>query len=321
MHFFRNILHWLKELLIGEEQSNFRAMVLSVFFATLFWLFNTFNGEHSYTLSLPVKLQYANGMNTDTISREVRFTITGNGWQIMKEYLENKEQKTLIYRMPVNQQQNYVIAGSLRNTIAQKIDKSLKITEIYTDTFFINNNRNVRKLVKIVVDKNKISLAEGFRISSPIRVSPQQVVFEGSVEKINQLPDSIAIQIKDLGIRKNFNKLISLSYLETPNLKAQESVKVSFEVEQFISKKVRSNIEKVNFPEGYTLLAEQAEIMCVFKAQVESEIDLTDFKVIADFNKFQIEDSTITLQLEHIPQGIEDAKVINPHTKVKFHKK
>jgi len=43
--------------------------------------------------------------------------------------------------------------------------------------------------------------------------------------------------------------------------------------------------------------------------------------VIADFSKFHPEDSTITLQLEHIPQGIEDAAIINPHCKVKFMQK
>lgn len=321
MHFFRNILHWFKELIIGEEQSNFRAMVMSILFATLFWLFNAFNAEHSYTLVVPMKLQYTNGMNADTISREVRFTVTGTGWKIAKEYLANQEKKPIIYKMPINQQQNYVIAGSLRNLLAQKIGSDLRITEIFTDTFFVNNNRNVKKLVKIVVDKDKVALAEGFRISGPIKVNPQQIFFEGSVEKINQLPDSIAINIREIGIRKKFDKLVSLSYLERPNLKTQQSVKVTFDVEQFLSKKVKFTIEKLNFPEGYELPIEQAEIMCIFKAQAENEIDLTDFKVIADYSKFHAEDSTVTLQLERIPQGVEDAKVINPHTKIKIPKK
>jgi len=314
-------LHWLKEILIGEEQSNFRAMLMSVLFATLFWLFNAFNAEHSYTFSVPVKLQYANGMNADTISRYIRFTVTGAGWKLAKEYLANQEQKHVIYKMPIQQQQNYVIAGSLRGILAQKLDKDLRIAEIFTDTFFVNNNRNVRKLVKIVVDKDKVALADGFRISSPIKVSPQQIFFEGSVERINQLPDSIAISIREAGIRKRFDKLVSLSYLERPNLKAQQSVKVTFDVEQFLTRKVRFVIEKLNFPEGYELPIEQAEIMCIFKAQIENEIDLTDFKVIADYSKLHLEDSTVTLQLERIPQGVEDAKVINPHTKIKLPKK
>jgi YbbR domain-containing protein len=260
-------------------------------------------------------------MNADTITRDIRFTVTGTGWKIAKEYLANQEKKLVFYKMPINQQQNYVIAGSLKNLLAQKIDSDLRITEIFTDTFFVNNNRNVRKLVKIVVDKDKVALAEGFRISGPIKVSPQQIFFEGSVEKINQLPDSIAVSIKEIGIRKSFDKLVSLSYLERPNLKAQQSVKVTFDVEEFLSKKVKFNIEKINFPEGYELPMEQAEIMCVFKAQMETNIDLTDFKVVADYSKFHIEDSTVTLQLERIPQGIEDAKVINPHTKIKIPKK
>ena len=322
MHFFRNILHWLKELLIGEEQSNFRAMVLSVLFASLFWLFNAFNSEHTYFMAIPVKLQYANGMNADTIKRQVKITITGSGWKIAKEYFANQEKKALIYRMPTTQNQNYVISGFLRNALIQRLDKDLKISEIQNDTFFINNNRNVRKSVKIFVDKEKLDLAEGFKVIGQIQVKPSVVAFEGSVEKINQMPDSLPITLREANIRKNFDKLITLSYLESPNLKAlQTSVKVSFDVEQYLSKKLKFEIEKINFPEDWELSASKAEVICVFKAAIEQEIDLKDFKIIADFSKLHPEDSTLTLQLEHIPQGIEDAKVINPHCKVKFIKK
>ncbi|GAB4126781.1 MAG: hypothetical protein OHK0045_06270 [Raineya sp.] len=322
MHFFRNILHWFKELLIGEEQSNFRAMVLSVLFAMLFWLFNAFNSEHTYSLDIPVKLQYANGMNADTIKRQVKITITGSGWKIAKEYFANQDKQALIYKMPTNHSQNYVLSGFLRSALLQRLDKDLKITEIQNDTFFINNNRNVRKSVKIFIDKGKLDLADGFKLVEPIQVKPSMVMFEGSVEKINQLPDSLPLLIREANIRKNFDKLISLSYLESPNLKAlQTSVKVTFEVEQYLSKKLKFDIEKINFPDNCELSVARAEIICVFKAALEQEIDLKDFKVIADFSKFHPEDSTITLQLEHIPEGIEDAKVINPHCKVKFIKK
>jgi hypothetical protein len=322
MHFFRNILHWLKELLIGEEQSNFRAMVLSVLFASLFWLFNAFNSEHTYSIAIPVKLQYANGMNADTIKRQVKITITGSGWKIAKEYFANQEKQALIYRMPTTQNQNYVISGFLRNALIQRLDKDLKISEIQNDTFFINNNRNVRKSVKLFVDKEKLDLAEGFKVIGQVQIKPSVVMFEGSVEKINQLPDSLQIFIRETNIRKNFDKLVSLSYLENPNLKVlQQSVKVSFAVEQYLSKKLKFEIEKINFPENCELTNTKVELVCVFKAAAQKEIDLNDFRVIADFSKFHPEDSTITLQLEHIPQGIEDAAIINPHCKVKFMQK
>jgi YbbR domain-containing protein len=322
MHFFRNILHWLKELLIGEEQSNFRAMILSLLFAILFWLFNALNSEHTYFLAIPVKLQYANGTNADTIKRQVKVTITGSGWKIAKEYFANQERQALIYRMPATQNQNYVLAGALRNALLQRLDKELRITEIQNDTFFINNNRNVRKSVKLFVDKEKLDLAEGFKVIGQVRLKPSVVMFEGSVEKINQLPDSLQVFVREANIRKNFDKLISLSYLESPNLKVlQGSVKVSFEVEQYLSKKLKFDIEKINFPENCELSNLKAEVVCVFKAAAEKEIDLNDFRVIADFSKFHPEDSTITLRLEHIPQGIEDAAIINPHCKVKFMQK
>jgi YbbR domain-containing protein len=322
VHFFRNILHWLKELLIGEEQSNFRAMVLSVLFASLFWLFNAFNSEHTYFLAMPIKLQYANGMNADTFKREVKITIAGTGWKIAKEYFTNQEKQAVIYRMPATQTHNYVLSGHLRNALLQKLDKDLKIVEIQNDTFFINNNRNVRKSVRLFVDKNKLDLAEGFKVIGQIQINPSVVMFEGSVEKINQMPDSIPITIREANIRKNFDKLVSLSYLESPNLKVlQSGTKVSFQVEQYFSKKLKFEIEKMNFPDNWELTASKAEIICIYKAAAEQEIDLKDFKIIADFSKLHPEDSTVTLQLEHIPQGIEDAKVVNPHCKVKFIKK
>lgn len=271
---------------------------------------------------MPVRLQYANGMNADTIKREVKITIAGTGWKIAKEYFSNQEKQPIIYRMPPTQSQNYVLSGHLRGVLLQKLDKDLKIVEIQNDTFFINNNRNVRKPVKVFLDKNKLDLADGFKLIGPIQITPSVVVVEGSVEKINQMPDSIPVIIKESNIRKNFDKLVSLSYLEAPNLKVlQTGVKVSFKVEQYLSKKIKLEIEKLNFTDSWELCSSVAEIICVFKANAEQEINFDDFKVVADFNKLQPEDSSVTLQLERIPQGIEDAQVLNPHCKVKLMKK
>lgn len=320
MQFFRNLLHWLKELLIGEEQSNFRAMVLSLFFALLFWLFYQLNSEQTYSLVYPVRLQYANGTNADTFQRKVFVTLSGMGWKIAREIFANDKEKLLYYQMPATQSHNYVLSGSLRNTLAGKLDKDLKILEIKNDTFFVNNNRNVRKTVRLYVRKESISkqLRDGYRIVSPIYINPQVVTFEGSVEKINQLPDSLPLSIREGSIRKNFDKLVSLSAWESPNLKAlQPNVKVSFEVERFFTRKLRFDVEKINFPENVDLVQKRAEVLCIFKASMEKEIDLQDFSIIADFKKFHPEDSTITLQLEHIPQGIESAEITNPHYKVK----
>lgn len=320
MQFFRNLLHWLKELLIGEDQSNFRAMFLSLFFALLFWLFYQLNSEQTYSLVYPVRLQYANGTNADTFQRKVFVTLSGTGWKIVREIFANDKEKLLYYQMPATQTYNYVLSGSLRNALASKLDKDLKILEIKNDTFFINNNRNVRKTVRLYLLKESISkqLRDGYRIVGPIYINPQVVTFEGSVEKINQLPDSLPLTIREANIRKNFDKLVSLSTWESPTLKALEpNVKVSFEVERFFTRKLRFDIEKINFPENVDLVQKRAEVLCIFKASMEKEIDLQDFSIIADFKKFHTEDSTITLQLERIPQGIESAEITNPHYKVK----
>ncbi|MCS6794496.1 MAG: hypothetical protein RMJ97_00225 [Raineya sp.] len=320
MQFFRNLLHWLKEVLIGEDQSNFRAMILSLFFAFLFWFFYQLNTEQTYSLTYPVRLQYANGTNVDTFQRSILVTLSGTGWKIAREIFANQKERLLYYQIPATQVHNYVLSGSLRNVLASRLDKDMKIVEIKNDTFFINNNRNVRKIVRLYVRRESLNkmLREGYRIVSPIYINPQVVTFEGSVEKINQLPDSLPLTIRENSIRKNFDKLVSLSAWENSNLKAFPSnVRVSFNVERFFTRRLRFDIEKVNFPENVDLVQKRAEVLCVFKASMEKEIDLKDFNVIADFNKFHPEDSTITLHLEHIPQGIESAEIINPHYKIK----
>lgn len=321
MQFFRNILHWLKSLFFGDDQKRIRAILMSIFFATIFWFFNSLNGQHTHILSLPVQLQYANGVASDTIGREIRFVLVGKGWKVLKELVYSQEKHPLRYMMPARQQQNYVLAGSLRDDIMGRIDPELQITEIANDTFFINNNRNVKRTVKVYVDKEKLHLIDGFRVAGAVQTVPKIVTFEGSVEKINQLPDSISLLIRDLAIGKRFDKLISLSYLETPTLKVKESVKVTFEVEQFATKKLFFIIEKLNFPESYSFERQEAEIMSIFKVSNASQIDFQDFKITADFNKMHLQDSTLTLQLDRIAQGIEDAKVINPNVKVKWVKK
>lgn len=324
MQFFRNLLHWLKEVLIGKDQSDFRAIVMSLFFAILFWLFYQLNSEQTYQVTYPVRLQYANGTIADSFQRKIYVTLSGTGWKLAREIFASDKEKLIYYRLPYNQGRNYVLASHLRNVLVGRLDKDLKVLEIQNDTFFINNSRNVQKSVKLYIQKESLNklLLEGYHIVSPIRIVPSVVTFEGSVEKINRLPDSLPLTIRENNIRKNFDKLISLSAFEAPDLKAlQSNVRVSFEVELFVTRKLYFDIEKVNFPDNVDLLKKQAEVLCIFRASQEKEINLQDFSVVADFSRFHTDDSTVTLQLEHIPQGIENAEILNPHYKVKVIRK
>ncbi|MDX1903411.1 MAG: hypothetical protein SFU27_04565 [Thermonemataceae bacterium] len=133
MQFFRNILHWLKELLIGEEQSDFRAMVWSVAFALLFWVFHTLNAEHSHQISIPVTLQKDGNVEV-YVPKEIDCTIWGTGWKIAKYYLQKPKRSPIYCRVAPNK--NFILADSLKNQLSEKLEKGLIITSIKKDTLF-----------------------------------------------------------------------------------------------------------------------------------------------------------------------------------------
>src|SRR3954468_23763656 len=82
MSVFKSILNVLR-----FNRRNWRAVVLCIFAATIFWFLNALNKSYTTNLNFPLRFDYdkTNFVPVRSLPRQVRINVTGNGWDLFKQ--------------------------------------------------------------------------------------------------------------------------------------------------------------------------------------------------------------------------------------------
>ena len=77
MRLFNSILN-----IFRFNRRNWRAVVLCVFAATIFWFFNALNKSYTTNINFPLSFDYDrdNFVPVRNLPAQVRLNVTGNGW-------------------------------------------------------------------------------------------------------------------------------------------------------------------------------------------------------------------------------------------------
>ena len=68
------------------NRRNWKAVVLCIFTATVFWFFNALNKTYTTNISFPLSFDYDddNFLPVGNLPANVRLNVTGNGWELFK---------------------------------------------------------------------------------------------------------------------------------------------------------------------------------------------------------------------------------------------
>src|SRR5688572_3026280 len=68
------------------NRKNWRAVVLCIFAATVFWFFNALNKTYTTNINFPVRFDFdqSNYVPVSSLPNDVRINVTGNGWDLFK---------------------------------------------------------------------------------------------------------------------------------------------------------------------------------------------------------------------------------------------
>ena len=81
MSFFNSIFNILR-----FNKKNWKAVVLCIFTATVFWFFNALNKDYTTTISFPLAFDYDRDrfIPVEPLPRDVRINVTGIGWNLFR---------------------------------------------------------------------------------------------------------------------------------------------------------------------------------------------------------------------------------------------
>lgn len=273
--------------------------------ATTFWFFNALNKTYSTRLDYPIEFDYNSlGLiNVEPLPEHIQLNVSGGGWNLLKKTLWfDQPALTIPLEKPV--ETRFIIGSSLYPMISEQLNE-LQVNYVVTDTLYLYIEPLQAKTIAVKVDSSSISLEEGYRLTSPIRHTPDTVVFEGPVSMVRSLPDPLVINLPDESIDEDYQQEIPLDEIyRDPLLKAShDAITVTFDTELFTRFNRVADIRTVNFPEEPPMvLSDTIGILSFYVQQDNLKKFLgAEFELTANWENFNPEDSTISVEITRKP--------------------
>lgn len=292
-------------------------MLLCFAAATTFWFLNAMNKEHTTTLNYPVEFIYdkEDFVAVEQLPTEVAINVNGVGWNLLRNNLGIKTSPLLI-PLESPAEIKSLSAISIPSLISDQISE-FQLNYVLTDTLFINLDKRSLRVIYLSVDSMNVPIEDGYQLSSPIRVSPDSVIFFGPQTYLEGLQDTLYLPLGDEPISQTFNQNISVPIPEKVSSADPPIVQVAFNVDEYVEEEIRVSLQLINLSNMDSLTSDATiRITYTVEKSRADEIGPEDFTIIGDVTEMN-EDSTIIPRLTYYPLGLIDLRYDSTAIRVK----
>lgn len=303
-----------------RKPNNLKVVVLCVTTAATFWLFSALNKNYDTSLRYPIKWGY----DPDTyiaineLPDRIQMNVSGLGWNLVRASMGLKVDPLTI-RLTSPSLQKKIPGVSLANNVAEELE-GLVLNYIVDDTLYLDIDQRGTRSFAVYVDSANISMAANYKITSPINYNVHLMELRGPLTMLQQMPsDSFLVSLNTSEIDEDYDQEIAFT-IDRQDLFTfrPAEVQVTFAVNEFVQRQSLVPIETINFPEDGNLYPADSMVNVLFSTQFDSEslVPADSFQVVADYNKFNPNDSTILISIKKHPENLQDVRLEHPQTKV-----
>lgn len=193
------------------DRTNWRAALLCLLTAVVFWLFNALNKKYSTNIKFPIRFEYdeASFSPIENLPHQVNVNVNGTGWELFRDFVGFKLPE-LIIPLERPTEVKKIVAASLTPMLAPQLGK-LQINYIVTDTLKIQIDETDTHRFRLYADLTNINFEKDFGRTSPVVILPDSVELSGPKSVLHNLPDSIGLTIAANQLDQNFEDDIEIS--------------------------------------------------------------------------------------------------------------
>lgn len=258
MSFFNSILNILR-----FNKKNWKAVVLCIFAATVFWCFNALNKSYSTTISFPLVFDYDHEkyVPVKPLPQSVRLNVTGIGWNLFRRSVGVKVPPLII---PLDKPSDVkkIVGSQLPALFANQLS-DFQINFVMTDTLRLSIEPKAERKVMLKLDIPPAFFKEGYTLISPIHIIPDSVSLEGPQRLITSLTDQLYLRIPQRNIDENFTEVVEVKFPNDEYIKRDPpTVDITFQVDKLVEKDDSVKLELINTPKNSWPLIERKKITC-----------------------------------------------------------
>jgi len=229
MSFFRVLGNLLR-----FDRANWKAILLCVLAASIFWLFNAFNKNHVANIEFPLRFEFDQEkfVPIDELPGRIGINVSGNGWDLFRNQFGLK---IPVLAIPLDRplETKKIVSESLTSVFQPQLEK-LTINFLISDTLRLQIDEKDFHKFKVNPDFTDFSFEEGFGRTSPIVILPDSVVLTGPKSLLHQMPDFVSVKIRGESTDQNISEQLEILMERQTFVVEPPSVKVMFEVGRVI---------------------------------------------------------------------------------------
>jgi hypothetical protein len=223
---------------VPSGQNRIKTFFVCILAASFFWLMNVLNKDnYSIKLNYPLEIEYDNSafVPMQPLPKRISVNVSGDGWTLLQKSWLNFNANPVVYKVLNPNEASFINSTTLTDQITE-LFPNLHVNYVIADTFELNFESKIRKIIPIRVDSAGINIRDGYVISSIINVSPSLISVDGPVSLIRTYPDTIRISIPVPKIQNNFDESLPIPLPVSPLVEvSHRDVYVSFEVAQYLN--------------------------------------------------------------------------------------
>ena len=269
---------------------NWKAVVLCVFTATVFWFFNALNKTYTTNISFPLTFDYDNQnfVPVEGLPQYVRLNVTGNGWELFKRSTGVKlDPLEIPLERPAEVKK--IVGSGLTFAFSNQLD-GLEINRVLSDTLYLDLEPKVGRWVKLAVDSIQYNIKEGFGLTSDIAVMPDSTYVVGPKRLFERIRAPVMLNIPQRNIDEHYieNIEVELPFQEVMT-REPPAVSVMFNVEEMITVQDSISLGVENIPSTVSEVMTSGKLPVVLSIpesfmqglkmdSIKAVLDLADFE-------------------------------------------
>ena len=237
--------------LLHVNKKNWRAIVLCILAATIFWFLDSLNDNYTANVNFPLKFDYNEEeyIPVEPLPDHLTINVSGMGWDLFRRSAKIRVTPLVI---PLDRPASVrkIVGSTLPALFSEQIE-GLEINFVVNDTIYLNIEPRDRKWLSLRIDSLERFLRPGYGVVSDIRIHPDSVLADGPLSHISELRSWLALELEHSNIDEDYDEEVEVTVPDRPLITFQPpSVHVSFQVEEYVEVTDSVRLVLVNLPES-----------------------------------------------------------------------
>lgn len=293
------------------NKTNWRAVALCVFAATIFWFFNALNKSYTTNITFPLAFDYSheNYVAVSPLPKKIRINVTGIGWNLFRKSAGVKVAPLVI---PLNRPSEVrkIVGSTLPPLFSNQLD-GLEINFVVTDTIYLNVQPKAGRWLTVAVDSVEQNIKSNYTLVGNVRIVPDSIFVEGPLNLVTKLKEPIQLAIPQ-NIDENYRQDVEVVLPDGQLFRRNPpTVDVVFDVEKLIEVRDSIKLELANVPSGTWPVIGIKKIpvtIGVRESQV-SQFDINSARAVLDLKDFRRGDRKLIPVVHGLPSFSRIVKI------------